>query len=346
MSKLGAEATIGSPDKCRPRPAPSAPSLHLLSCRPLSSGHLALTTLRCHAGWPGAVKAAGLSLEDSEEAALCPSGGLMSLRLGMGVQVLGPGVSGGCLWSSECKEGLGVPWGPLLPSPCSSAPPSPLIYKPYVPVSPPAPTVCSELQLLPLITQGAEVLEIGEGPRASGVQGCSVAPLPALLGNLLGLPMDTAGPGAQTLLPKPVAVPIKKLTFRSGPRSNARPPGRGPQSQRRTFKEGTPERGSDSARSHSRHLEALRTSPQAFPAHQHGDMGRTEARPGGDSAAPSPAVHLCIGCLTSWIHSFFIYKMSVLFNTQEPGQCLTHSSSSVNASRVDERRNPQLPAHV
>lgn len=66
-----------------------------------------------------------------------------------------------------------------VPTQTSLAPPRPLIYKPYVPVSLSAP-VCLRLQLLPLITQGPEVLGNWEEPRARGVQGCSAGPLPLL----------------------------------------------------------------------------------------------------------------------------------------------------------------------
>lgn len=168
-----------------PPPPPIPPTLPAATL--LLPGPLAVVTV-CfcvHAGWPGTVKAARPGLVNSRRpqprsplgGSLTPQGWARGRCDGGALRVGGGG---------EFKEGLDVPHGLLLASPCSSPSPAPEPAQPlpaplfinHMSCVPACPAVCPKPQLLPLITGEPEVLENGEGPGASEVQGCSAMPLP------------------------------------------------------------------------------------------------------------------------------------------------------------------------
>lgn len=102
----------------------------------------------------------------------------------------GPGCPLRLLLASPCSF--------ILPTPTSSGPPSPLIYKPYVPV-PVCPYCLSKASAAsPDNPRTRGPGELG-GAGARGVQGCAAVPFP-LLRNLRGLPQDVAGTDGQNLL--------------------------------------------------------------------------------------------------------------------------------------------------
>lgn len=133
-----------------------------------------------------------------------------------------------------------------LPTPTSLAPPRPLIYKPYVPVSLPAP-VCPRLQLLPLITRGPEVLGNWEEPRASRVQRCSAGPLPPFR-KFRGPPWTFQGLMSITCSKIGSCPPFKNLISVVAPQEQFQTAWPKPSTSLRTFK---PRMGRSLARTHT-----------------------------------------------------------------------------------------------